>query len=282
MSLTQSLIRAIETGEVAKPAQELVDHAAKNKVLLEFLRRVDVAGSLREREEERYAAVVRAAADVAEKLSGLNYALMKFAKPIAYVPADIDVLVAAEDAPRALERVEGLGYEVVVREPYCVTLAGSAIVDVYVHPCLANVPYMDGRKLLEHVREVELDGVRARALAPEAEVAVAAAHAVYKEQVFTLNDYFTVKSWLSPGAVRIARETRTDRALALAVSLVERVGRGELEAPHRIGVAPAALLLTSKLARDAAVRASAIRALAKLRDARLGAHLKSRLVRETY
>lgn len=282
MRLTRELILAIETGGFRGPEAPLIEHAAKNKVLLHFLRRTGLEGPIREAEERRRLAIERAAASVAERLSGLNYALMKFVKPVAYVPADVDVLVSAEDAPFALRRIEGLGYRALVREPYCVTLTGSAIVDVYLHPCMANVPFMDGEGLLRRAREVRLDGVRAMALAPEAEAVVAAAHAVYKEQLFTLNDYFTIREWLTEEALEVAREARVEPALSLAVSLAERVERGEIEAPYKIRLPSALVLLASKFARDALSRASALRAALKLRDARLGAHIKSRLIRGSY
>lgn len=282
MSLTQSLILAIQTGELPAAPSELIDHAAKNKILLQYLRRANIEGPIREMQETGYATVMRAAAQVADRLSNLKYALIKFAKPVAYVPADIDLLVAAEDAPSALAEIKGLGYEVVVSEPYCITLEKSTSIDMYLHPCFANVPYMDGRKLLEYVIEQDLNEVRVKVLAPAAEAALTAAHALYKEQEFTLNDYFTIRSWFSSDAVMVARKTKTEASLSLAVSMAERIEKGQLEAPCKINLPTALALGISKLACDSFARSSTPMATRKFKDTRLGAHLRSRLMRETY
>ena len=75
-------------------------------------------------------------------------------------------------------------------EPYTVTMERRGfIVNLYTEPAFAWVVYMDGGRLLrEYSEDVELGGVSARGLSRGAEVAVAAAHAVYKEHLVLLMD----------------------------------------------------------------------------------------------
>jgi len=45
----------------------------------------------------------------------------------------------------------GLGYRVVVKDPYCLTLTkGDSMIDLYVHPSLGGVIFINGQGLLEH------------------------------------------------------------------------------------------------------------------------------------
>ena len=66
--------------------------------------------------------------------------------------------------------------------------------DLYMHPSFAWVVYMDGGRLLREFSEgFELCGEAVRGLSREAEVAVAAAHAVYKEHLVLLLDCTTAR-----------------------------------------------------------------------------------------
>jgi hypothetical protein len=113
---------------------------------------------------------------------------VKFKELFECTPAVLDVLISVEDVLKAVGASVSRGFRVVVWEPYTVTLARSGfIVDLYTYPSFAWVVYMDGGRLLDCcVEEVDVGGLVAKALSREAEVAVAAAHAIYKEHlVFT-------------------------------------------------------------------------------------------------
>jgi len=91
---------------------------------------------------------------------------------------------------------------VISPEPYTVTLVRRGfIVDLSTHPSFAWVMYMDSYKLIrEHSSDMELWGTTVRGLSREAKVAVAAAHAVYKEHLVLLMDCLVVWRWLSTKA----------------------------------------------------------------------------------
>lgn len=123
---------------------------------------------------------------------------------------NIDVLVRDDHVGEAMRRLSRRGFRVEVLEPYIVTMVkGSTIVELYTHPSFAWVVYLDGERLLEEVEtmDLEAEGVEARGLTREAEVVVAA-HAVYKEHIYLLADYFVIKRWLSGRAPRLAKELR--------------------------------------------------------------------------
>jgi len=74
---------------------------------------------------------------------------------LGFLFADIDVLINAQDVVEACRRLLRRGFEVVVVEPYTVTLTrGSLIVDLYTHPSFAWIVYVDGERLLEEIEEI--------------------------------------------------------------------------------------------------------------------------------
>jgi hypothetical protein len=269
-------------------ARRLAELARLNKLLLAYLRRV--GGSLRDellREEARCRWFRRNAAEVVEVLEdvGAAYALYKFRRPLDHVSVDLDVLVSVEDVPRAVKALASRGFKVVVREPYTVTLARNGfIVDLYTHPSFAWVVYMDGEKLLKCcVEEVEVDGLRARALSREAEVAVSAAHAIYKEHTVLLMDCLVAWAWTNRGASSLASELGAGRALEALRSVCRAIGAGRVEAPCKLGPDVVAKVLAGKLVEDSTFRATAINALKYVFGrGDVGARMLSRFLRRSY
>ena len=174
----------------------LIDLASKNKVLLQLLVKLDVKNSLRESQEETLENIVRLVEFLSKDLDGFSFAFFKLVKPVSYVPADIDVLVKYDEREEIIRRIKELGFRVKVKEPFCTTLVkDSFIIDVYVHPTLGGMIYMNGQRLLDYVSIKEFNGIKIRTLEGYVEALVSAAHAIYKECIYTLNDYFTVKEW---------------------------------------------------------------------------------------
>jgi len=134
---------------------------------------------------------------------------------------DLDVLIERGCVARAVRALRGRGFRVVVAEPYTVTMERRGfIVDLYTEPAFAWVVYMDGGRLLRGCSEdVELAGVPARGLSRGAEVAVAAAHAVYKVHMVLLMDCLVAWSWLDSEAWKVAVDCGVEAAL------VERAAR---------------------------------------------------------
>jgi hypothetical protein len=63
---------------------------------------------------------------------GVDYALFKFRRPIEHVSVDLDVLVGGGCVGRAVRALKSIGFEVVVSEPYTITLSRRGFtVDLY-------------------------------------------------------------------------------------------------------------------------------------------------------
>lgn len=59
-------------------------------------------------------------------------------------------------------------------------------------------------------------------------------HAIYKERIYTLNDYVTVERWLDGRGHILARELGVESGVELVLAIHEAVKRGEVALPHRV------------------------------------------------
>ena len=61
---------------------------------------------------------------------------------------------------------------------------------------------------LEHSCTKEFSGAKVKSVENYAEALVVASHAIYKEQIYTLNDCFTVEEWTSEKALKLVHELK--------------------------------------------------------------------------
>ena len=283
-SFTLSLIEVLEGDGVCDVGVDvLIDLASKNKVLLHLLRALDVQGPLREQQELSMRRVTEVVKTISKLLRGCDYAFFKLVKPLSYVPADVDVLVKFEEREEIIRRIEGLGFKVEVKEPFCTTLVrGPFIVDVYVHPTLGGMIYMDGQELLNHVCIKDFNGLRIKSLENYVEALVSATHAVYKERIYTLNDYFTVKEWAREETFKLAEKLKCTSCLNIAVKINEAIEKGLIEAPYKIPVTTWAKLLVRKIINDPLTRSTSKNLVSSIGSKRGLKLLRSKFTRETY
>jgi hypothetical protein len=114
-------------------------------------------------------------------------------------------------------------------------------------------------------------------------VAVAAAHAVYKEHIVLLMDCLVAWSWLGGEAWSVAAECGVEAALVELLGACRLVAGGFVEAPFRLW--PGALLrvYAGKVVRDPVFRATlpnALKYIAARRD--IGKRIVSRVTRRSY
>jgi len=267
-------------------ARRLAKRARLNKLYLAYLRRV--GGVLRdelELEESRFKWFMQNTLEVTKALEGTDYALYKFRRPVDHVSVDLDVLIEVQDVPRAVKSLRERGFRVVVPEPYTVTMERRGfIVDLYTMPSFAWIVYMDGRKLIkEHASDIELWGTTVRALNEEAEVAVAAAHAIYKEHLVLLMDCLVVWRWLSTKAWRVAAELGVEATLRELLKVCDLVKRGLAEAPYRPRPHTLARAYLGKVLGDTVFRTILPNALKYLLSRRnIGTKVLGRLTRRSY
>jgi len=133
-----------------------------------------------------------------------------------------------------------------------------------------------------HSRIIEFNGTEVRSLKSYAEALVTASHAIYKERIYTLNDYFTVEKWTSEKTIRLAQELKCEESLKTAINLNRKIRLGALETPYKIPTPIWLAILTRKLQTDSLTRASSTGILKTLTSKRIGKLLTSKFTRETY
>jgi hypothetical protein len=271
----------------SKEVKRLAGVAKLNKLYLAYLRRVgDSLWDELIREEARYRWFIRNAAEVIRVLEsiGATYALYKFRRPFEHVSVDLDILIRVDDVSKVVKALVSRGFRAVVWEPYTVTLSrGGFIVDLYTHPSFAWVVYMDGERLLDCcVEEVGAGGLGAKALSREAEIAVVAAHAVYKEHMVLLMDCLVAWSWMSRGVWSIAVEHGVEEALEALLEACSLVRRGLVEAPYRLKPHVLLKAYAHKALYDTLFRSTLFNIPRYMARRDLGLRVSTRLTRRSY
>jgi len=105
---------------------------------------------------------------------------------------------------------------------------------------------------------------------------------IYKERIYTLNDFFTVEEWTSNKTVRLAQELRCESALRIALNLNRKIRLGLLETPYKIPIPLWLAMLLQKFQSDSLTRATSANILKTLTSKRAGKLFMSKLMRETY
>ena len=236
------------------------------------------------REERRYRWFVGNTVEVVGALGGVDYALFKFRRPVEHVSVDLDVLVGSGCVGRAVRALKSIGFDVVVSEPYTVTLSRRGFtVDLYAQPSFAWTVYLDGGRLLrEHGEELELRDSRAYGLTREAEVVVAAAHAIYKEHMVLLLDCITAWTWTNKRTWGIALELRAQRALGEVLKACSMIREGLVEAPYKLKPHVILKAYTEKMIEDPVHRTTASNMVKYITTRRAGAQILARLRRRSY
>ena len=280
------LIRSIDSGSIVDGSiEELAELAELNKVLLGLLRRVCYDSPLRNREENRYKRYMSEVAEISKALSSLDYALFKFRKPIEHVSVDIDILIRHTHLSKAVKTLVDRGFRIEVLEPYTVTMVRSGtIVDFYTHPSFAWIVYLDSERLLDETETIEMDltGVEARALTKEAEAIATATHAIYKEHMYLLTDYYVTKKWLNGKALKLAEELHAEEVVQISLKLNDQIEQGLIETPIKLNLAQTVKTLTTKFMKDPSFRATSMNIIKLATKKRTVQQLIQRIKRKAY
>jgi hypothetical protein len=141
----------------------------------------------------------------------------------------------------------------------------------------------EGRLLDCCVEEVNVGGLGAKALSRGAEVAVAAAHAVYKEHMVLLMDCLVAWSWLNKRAWDIAVEHRVEESLETLLETCSLIKNNLVEAPCRLKPSILLIAYMGKLVNDPLLRGTLVNIVkyfASRRD--IGEKIVSRITRKSY
>jgi hypothetical protein len=121
-----------------------------------------------------------------------------------------------------------------------------------------------------------------KALSREAEVAVAAAHAVYKEHLVLLMDCLIAWSWMNRGVWSLAVEHGVKEALEALLEVCSLVKAGLVETPYRLKSHVLFKAYTRKALHDSLFRSTLLNILRYLARRDLGPRISTRLTRGSY
>ena len=111
---------------------------------------------------------------------------------------------------------------------------------------------------------------------------MAAAHAVYKERIYTLNDYVTVARWLDRRSLELAHRLGVERAVELVYRVNRAVREGVLTLPYKLPLPLWLETLLAKTLKDKMSRTTLPNILKALGSRRVGRQVLSRITRKTY
>ena len=187
---------------------------------------------LREREE----AILFQTKEIVNTLSGhnINYAVFKTLKPFPYIASDIDLLFFADEgSKKALKAFVRSGYKLLNSGPLNLTvfdLENCIKIDLYDEITVSRIAYMDKRKIEEYVTETTIDNVQIPVLTPEVDLLSAIAHSFYKEQLYTLADFYAIvlnvtqfTSQQKDTFIRLAKAQCIEYACSLSLELTQTI-----------------------------------------------------------
>ncbi len=174
--------------------------AEQNKIPLLFLKTVpcnSVTHPFLEYYEERYENTLKLAAFTAGLLDRkkIKYALFKTLKPFPYVPSDIDILLSSDgDLSTAIIALKHQGCVPLDKDNYGLTLFSpkhKMSIDLTTQIAVSGLVYINKKPFFDHLHSVAMDETLVQVPVPALELLVNSAHSVYKEQTYTLSDFYT-------------------------------------------------------------------------------------------
>ena len=187
-------VPGIVPGIKEKLNPELMSIAEKNKISLLFSDAADIEQQERhlKMRHERMMETLKEVA-LAFNEAGIRYSVFKTIKPFPTTPSDVDVLLSNQDFGKAQDLLISRGYYRTTSDAYSSTMEkDKMIVDLQLQPSVSNLPYLPKALLMQNTMMKKMGDVDVCTLTPEAEIIVIASHSFFKEQMFTLNDYYSI------------------------------------------------------------------------------------------
>jgi hypothetical protein len=214
--------------------QIFLQSAEQNKIPLLFLQTVTCNRNIQpvlSRYEERYKktlSLITYTADWLEKMK-VPYTLFKTLKPFPYVPSDIDILFWSDESLQTVaEILKNHGCIPLERDNYGITLFSpkhKMNIDLTTQIAVSGLVYVNKKLLFDHICKVEVNEATVQTLKPTVELLVVAAHGVFKEQTYTLSDYYTftmlTQHWKE--ATKLAENFHLEHAFDMTLRMTERV-----------------------------------------------------------
>lgn len=157
---------------------------------------------------------------------GIDYCFFKTIKPFPYVPSDVDVLFwSRDDLQKAVNSLCTEGCKVLDGDAYGVTMFSprhNLNIDLTMQIAVSGLLYVNKSLLIDQITETKYDDIMIRTLSPPADLLVVVAHSVFKEQMFTLSDYYNIiilkQHWKD--AQRLAKKLHLSHAFKTVLMLM--------------------------------------------------------------
>ncbi|MEM1650453.1 MAG: hypothetical protein QXY55_05970 [Candidatus Korarchaeota archaeon] len=95
-------------------------------------------------------------------------------------------------------------------------------------------------------------------LTVETEAVATVAHAMYKEHIYLLSDYYVAREWLNAKALGLARELKAEEAVETALRFNEQIEKGLVETPIKLTPVQSMEILARKFVKDSNFRATTV------------------------
>ncbi len=153
----------------------------------------------------------------------ISYSVMKTLRPFAYAGSDVDVLLKEpNDFTNAVKVLQNRGFLLSESQNrFTATLAqhdSDIYVDLQLEATVSSLPYMNKHVLFQNVKNVQIDGVTVKTLNAPAELIIVASHALYKEHMYTLADFYSSVLTLTHDNVKATCDLAEKTMSKLAVS----------------------------------------------------------------
>jgi len=182
----------------------LLPLAARNKVPLFFLEQAvkvnENFNSLKKLYRghfEKFELILRFLGQLSKTLNELeiDYVLFKTLKPFPFVPVDADLLFSTrEDMFHVCNVLLDQGCRLAGSSAYSITLYDPKYnmnIDLQLEISVSRLVYINKKLLRNYVTKVNVNGSQVRILSPPVSLITVISHSLYKEQMFTLSDYYT-------------------------------------------------------------------------------------------
>jgi hypothetical protein len=212
----------------------------RNKVPLLFLERALEIESqskslqmLFDKYKERSQFVFDLMARVNEKLasSKTEYVVFKTFKPFPFITVDIDIIFSTRrDLMKACSILSHGGFPVAGSGAYSVSLFSpkhDMNIDLQLEMSVSQMVYLNKQQLQRHKTEININGCTAPVFDSPAELLTVVAHSFYKEQMFTLSEYYTTALRMLSMSdkqlrtlLELAEQTHVELSLKLILNMV--------------------------------------------------------------
>lgn len=210
-SKSTDLVRLIGIPNICEPTLKLesdsipsfLTTAEQNKIPLLFLKtatyniknhNIQHILSQYEKKNKNTLDLIASTAKLLEKI-GVRHTFFKTLKPFPYTPSDVDVLLwSNKNLKTIVKALKSQGCISLEKSTYGVTMFSpkhKMNVDLTTQIAVSGLIYVNKELLFSCISQVEICENTVQTLKPSADLLVVASHSIFKEQTYTLSDYYT-------------------------------------------------------------------------------------------